>query len=141
MTRGECSQFFQEAQRKTSHATDIRLRVSPFEDWRPWDLSQDRRWTKTNFKENIEENKEWKNKNKNCDLKHPSAELKYAEVKRKCYNFHSNNSNVELLPKFQRSLNYNICVSERSDVVSEPTWKAPGATENTEASKFRDKVY
>lgn len=119
-----------------------RLRVSPFDDWRPRDLSQDRRWTKTNFKVNIEENKEWKKKTKNCDLKHPSAELKYAEVKRKCYNFHSNNnSNVELLPKFQRSLNYNICVSERSNVVSEPTQKAPGATENTEASNFKDIVY
>lgn len=41
-------------------------------------------------------------KTKTVILKHPSAELKYAEVKRKCYNFHSkNNSNVELFLNFR----------------------------------------
>ena len=101
-------------------------------------MDKDKLQSKYRRKQRVEKKK----KNKNCDLKHPSAELKYAEVKRMCYNFHSNNnSNVELLPKFQRSLNYNICVSERSNVVSEPTQKAPGATENTEASNFKDIVY
>lgn len=58
MAKRECSQCFHAAWRKIGHAMDIKLRVQCFEGWEPSDLSQERSWSKTNFKVNIEQNKE-----------------------------------------------------------------------------------
>lgn len=58
MAKREHSQCFCAAWRKIGHAMDTKLRVQCFEDWETSDLSQDRSWSKTNFKVNIEENKE-----------------------------------------------------------------------------------